>query len=249
MATQAGFTAGGTVLVTGASSGIGAAVAATLVENGYRVICAARRLEKLVELCRRLGDAAYPIELDVGDASSVASLPSRLPEERREIHILVNSAGHDRGGRRAFHQGSAEQWADIIDTNVTGLIRTTRAVIDGMVARDHGHIVNIGSIAGISPYATGSIYAASKHAVHGFSESLRLDYAGTGIRVTEILPGLVRTNFAMARWGDQARADSFYDDFGDCLTPADIARSVLFAIQQPSHVVISQLVVVPSGQR
>jgi len=92
-------------------------------------------------------------------------------------------------------------------------------------------------------------YSSSKHAVHGFSESLRLDFAGTGIRVTEILPGLVRTDFALNRWGDKARADAFYDDFGVCLTPEDIARSVLFALRQPPHVVISQLVVVPSGQR
>jgi NADP-dependent 3-hydroxy acid dehydrogenase YdfG len=249
MATQAGFSAGSLALVTGASSGIGEAAAATLVENGYRVICAARRLDKLTALTRRLGGAAYPLELDVADAASVKGLHSRLPEEWRGIDILVNSAGHDSGGRRVFDQGSAAQWADIIETNVTGLIRTTHAVIAGMIARDHGHVVNIGSIAGISPYATGSIYAASKHAVHGFSESLRLDYAGTGIRVTEILPGMVRTNFAMARWGDQARAERFYDDFGDCLTADDVARSVLFAIQQPSHVVISQLVVVPSAQR
>ena len=249
MATQAGFPAGSTAMVTGASSGIGEAIAATLVANGYRVICAARRVDKLTELTRRLGSDAYPLELDVARAASVEGLHSRLPEEWRGIDILVNSAGHDRGGRRPFDQGSAKQWADIIETNVTGLVRTTRAVIGGMIARDHGHIVNIGSIAGISPYATGSIYSASKHAVHGFSESLRLDYAGTGIRVTEILPGMVRTGFAEARWGDQARADSFYDDFGHCLTPEDISRSVLFVIQQPPHVVVSQLVVVPSDQR
>jgi NADP-dependent 3-hydroxy acid dehydrogenase YdfG len=179
----------------------------------------------------------------------VESLLSRLPDDWRSIDILVNNAGHDEGGRRRFDEGSADQWASIIETNVIGLIRTTRAVIPAMVERDHGHIVNIGSIAGISPYATGTIYSGSKHAVHGFSESLRLDFAGTGIRVTEILPGLVRTNFALTRWHDQTRADSFYDDFGVCLVPEDIARTVLFAIQQPPNVVISQLVVVPSAQQ
>lgn len=249
MATEAGFPAGSTALVTGASSGIGEGIATTLVENGYRVICAARRLEKLTELSDRLGSGAYPLALDVTDAASVESLRSRLPEGWRGIDILVNNAGHDEGGRRRFDEGSAAEWADIIETNVIGLIRTTRAVITGMIERDHGHIVNIGSIAGISSYATGTIYSGSKHAVHGFSESLRLDFAATGIRVTEILPGMVRTNFALTRWHDQARADSFYDDFGVCLTPEDIARTVLFAIQQPPHVVISQLVVVPHAQR
>jgi NADP-dependent 3-hydroxy acid dehydrogenase YdfG len=249
MTSEAAFPAGNTALVTGASSGIGEAIAVALVDQGYRVICAARRLDKLAELTGRLGSQAHALELDVTDGSSVESLHARLPEDWQSIDILVNNAGHDKGGRRRFDEGNAADWADIIDTNVTGLVRTTHAVIPAMIERDHGHIVNIGSIAGISSYANSTIYSGSKHAVHGFSESLRLDYAGTGIRVTEILPGMVRTNFALARWRDQARADSFYDDFGVCLAPEDIARTVLFAIQQPSHVVISQLVVVPSGQR
>jgi 3-hydroxy acid dehydrogenase/malonic semialdehyde reductase len=249
MATKAGLPAGATALVTGATSGIGESIATLLAEDGCRVICAGRRADKLARLGEALGHAAHTLELDVSDASSVESLHSRLPEDWRGIDILINNAGHDAGGRRRFDEGEAKQWASIIETNVIGLIRTTRAVIPGMVARDHGHIVNIGSVAGLSAYATGSIYSASKHAVHGFSESLRLDFAGTGIRVTEILPGMVRTDFALNRWGDQDRADSFYDDFGDCLTPDDIARSVLFALQQPPNVVISQLVVVPSAQR
>jgi len=249
MARETGFPAGSTALVTGASSGIGEGIATILVENGFRVICAARRLDKLSRLSDRLGSAALPLELDVSDASSVAGLHARLPEDWRRIDVLVNNAGHDEGGRRRFDEGSVDQWATIIETNVIGLIRTTHAVIAAMIERDHGHIVNIGSIAGLSAYATGTIYSGSKHAVHGFSESLRLDYAGTGIRVTEILPGMVRTDFALTRWRDRARAESFYDDFGVCLTPEDIARTVLFAIQQPPHVVISQLVVVPSAQR
>jgi len=249
MAGKVEFPAGATALVTGATSGIGESIATTLVQNGCRVICAGRRVDKLAVLGETLGPASRALALDVTDASSLESLASRLPEDWRDIDILVNNAGHDEGGRRRFDEGEAEQWASIIETNVIGLIRTTHAVIPGMVARDHGHIVNIGSIAGLTPYATGTIYAGSKHAVHGFSESLRLDFAGTGIRVTEILPGLVRTNFALNRWHDQKRADSFYDDFGDCLSPDDIARTVLFALQQPPHVVISQLVIVPSAQR
>ena len=249
MASEAGFPAGSIALVTGAGSGIGEGIATALANSDYRVICAGRRMDKLSDLSARLGGNAHPLMLDVTAASSVESLLSRLPEDWRTIDILVNNAGHDQGGRRRFDEGSASEWASIIETNVIGLIRTTHAVIPGMIARDHGHVVNIGSIAGLSPYATGTIYSGSKHAVHGFSESLRLDFAGTGLRVTEILPGLVRTEFALTRWRDQARADSFYDDFGDCLSPQDIARSVLFAIEQPSNVVISQLVVVPSAQR
>ena len=248
MASKAEFPKGATALVTGATSGIGESIAAMLVQSGCRVICAGRRVEKLAALGETLGPAAHTLALDVSDADSVESLDSRLPEDWRDIDILVNNAGHDQGGRRRFDEGQAAQWASIIETNVTGLIRATHAVIPGMIARDHGHIVNIGSVAGLAAYATGTIYAASKHAVHGFSESLRLDFAGTGIRVTEILPGLVRTNFALNRWHDQKRADSFYDDFGDCLSPDDIARTVLFALQQPPHVVISQLVIVPSAQ-
>lgn len=243
------FPAGATALVTGAGSGIGESIATSLVGRGCRVVCAGRRMDALEALCARLGGDAHPLTLDVTDRAATQSVLSRLPEDWREIDILVNNAGHDAGGRRRFDEGAADQWASIIETNVIGLIRITRAVIPGMIARDRGHVVNIGSVAGLSPYATGSIYSGSKHAVHGFSESLRLDYAGTGIRVTEILPGMVRTNFALNRWGDKATADAFYDGFGTCLAPEDIARTVLFALEQPPHVVISQLVVVPSAQR
>jgi 3-hydroxy acid dehydrogenase/malonic semialdehyde reductase len=189
------------------------------------------------------------LKLDVTDKDSVASLGSRLPAGWGQVEILINNAGHDFGGRRPFHEGSAEQWADIIETNVVGLVRVTHALISGMRERNRGHIVNIGSIAGTRPYATGTLYSASKHAVHGFSESLRLDYADTGIRVTEIMPGMVKTDFAFNRSGDTAQAEQFYRDFGTCLDPDDVARSVIFALQQPAHVVISQLVVVPSSQR
>jgi len=249
MSNETPFPAGSIALVTGASGGIGERVATTLAGHGYRVILAARRVDVLSSIARRLGDSVFPIALDVDDRASVESLLDRLPDMWRSVDVLVNNAGHDAGGRRRFDEGEAEQWARIVETNVTGLIRVTRALIPGMVERDRGHVVNLGSVAGLSAYAGGTIYSASKHAVHGFSESLRLDFAGTGIRVTEILPGMVRTNFALNRWGDTDRAKRFYDDFGVCLEPDDIARSVLFAIEQPAHVVVSQLVVVPRDQR
>lgn len=239
---------GAVALVTGAASGIGTETAKALVELGCRVICAGRNLKTLEPVAKPLGAKAIAFQLDVDSKASVESLIARLPADWREIDILVNNAGHDRGGRRRFDQGTAGEWESIIETNVNGLIRTTLAIIPGMIERDRGHVVNIGSISGYKPYAGGTLYAASKFAVHGFSESLRLDYRNTGIRVTEILPGMVRTGFAQARWGDSNKAGKFYDDFGTCLAPADVARTVAFAVQQPPHVVISQLVVVPNSQ-
>jgi len=206
-------------LVSGASGGIGESICRHLVDNGYRVVAAARNQERLQALAQALGDRLYPLLLDVTDAAA--------------------------GGRRLFEQGSADQWCDIIETNVQGMIRLTHALIDGMLARGCGHIVNMGSIAGLKPYASGTAYVSSKYAVHGFSETLRLDYAGRGIRVTEIMPGLVRSGFAEQRLGDARQAQEFYDSFEQCLDPEDVARTVLFALQQPAHVEIAQLVVLP----
>ena len=191
--------AGAVALVTGAGSGIGESTALHLAEAGWRVICAGRRLTRVEAVAERL-DCGLALELDVCDPRSVDSLQERLPSQWREIEVLVNNAGHDTGGRRRFDEGSAEQWSQIIETNVTGLIRVTHRIIPGMISRDRGHVVNIGSTAGFGPYATGTIYAASKHAVHGFSESLRMEFAGTGVRISEILPGVVRTEFGFNRW-------------------------------------------------
>ena len=137
----------------------------------------------------------------------------------------------------------------IIDANVTGMIRVTHAVVPGMLARGHGHIVNLGSVAGLQVYRDGSIYHASKFAVHALSEGLRKDYADTDLRVTEILPGLTRTGFAAARFhGDQAKGTAYYDQFPAAIEPVDIARTILFALDQPPQVTIAQLVVMPTRQ-
>jgi 3-hydroxy acid dehydrogenase/malonic semialdehyde reductase len=240
---------GSVALVTGAGGGIGEAVAEALVRIGCRVVCAGRRTDRIEAVAVRLGSSAHALHLDVTDRKSVDGLFDRLPKELHDIDILVNNAGHDIGGRRRFDQGAMTDWESIIGTNVLGLIRVTHKVISGMVARDRGHIVNLGSIAGRQAYAGGTLYTGSKFAIHGFSDSLRLDFRNTGIRVTEILPGMVRTDFASHRWrGDQARADNFYREFGVCLAPADVARTVVFAVQQPPHVVIAQLMVVPISQ-
>lgn len=233
------------VLVSGASGGIGEAICRLLIEQSYRVVGAARNESRLQQLAAELGEGFYPLVLDVADSAAVAGLQQALPRELHEIDVLVNNAGHDTGGRRLFNEGSSEQWCDIIETNVQGTIRLTRALIDGMLDRGSGHIVNMGSIAGLRPYATGTAYVSSKYAVHGFSESLRLDYVGRGIRVTEIMPGLVRTGFARQRLGDAQQAREFYDSFEQCLRPEDVANTVFYALQQPKHVEIAQLVVLP----
>jgi NADP-dependent 3-hydroxy acid dehydrogenase YdfG len=233
------------VLVSGASSGIGEAICRLLIAQQFRVVAAARNRDRLDQLAAQLGDALYPLVLDVTDSAAVRKLPQALPGEFRDVAMLVNNAGHDVGGRRLFEEGSAEQWCDIVETNVQGAIRLTHALIEGMLERSSGHIVNIGSIAGLKPYATGTAYVTSKFAVHGFSETLRLDYAGRGIRVTEIMPGLVRSGFAGQRLGDERKAEAFYDSFEQCLLPEDVAQTVLYALQQPKHVEIAQLVVLP----
>ena len=240
--------AGSTALVTGAAGGIGAAIAAALVEAGARVICAGRTLERVRNLAASLGAAARAFELDVTDASRCAALPGSLPEGWREIDILVNNAGHDRGGRRPFQVGDADDWCAIIDTNVAGMMRVTRALLPGMLEREHAHVVNIGSTAGLAGYAGGAAYAASKHAVRGFSESLRLDLAKTAVRVSEILPGMVQTGFAYARWpDDRERASDFYGSRA-CLQPAAIARAVRFVLCEPPEVEIVSMVVRPKGE-
>ena len=237
-----------TALVTGASSGIGACCSRGLVAEGYRVVGSARQRERLAPLAAELGEVFLPIDLDVDDAAAVADLPEKLPEAFREIDVLINNAGHDTGGRQPFVHSNADEMCAVIETNVAGLIRVTRALIGGMFARGRGHVVNIGSSAGLQAAATMSAYVASKYAVHGFSESLRLECAGRGVRVSEILPGLTRTGFAARRLGDVQRAEEFYDGFEAALRPEDVAETVLFALRQPAHVEIAQLLVLPVSE-
>ena len=240
---------GAVALVTGASAGIGAATAEALAEKGARVICAARDKVRLDELATRLGAGAHALELDVTDPSATASLLERLPEKLREIDILIACAGHDVGGRTRFDQGGVEDWASIIETNVTGVIRVCHAVIPGMLERGRGHLVTLGSTAGLRISADLSAYNASKFAVRGFTEALRADYGGTALRISEILPGLTRTEFAARRYrGDVARGKSYYDSFPGTLEAEDIARAIVFALEQPARMTVAQMVVVPTQE-
>jgi len=239
-------TARGLSLVTGASSGIGAAIVEKLVAEGWKVIAAARRMDRLAALGARLGSRCHPIALDITDRDSVSTLVSRLPEDWRAIGVLINNAGHDIGGRAAFDHQAVDDMLSTIETNVAGMMRVTHAIVPLMLGRQDGHVVNIGSNAATAAYAGGTAYVASKFAVNGFSKALRLDYLGK-IRVTQILPGLVRTEFAEVRnSGDKAKADAFYASYAGCLRPEDVANCVAFAIDQPPHVNIAELLVLPS---
>ena len=249
MAEEGILQSGAVALVTGASAGIGAATARALTARGVTVICASRNKARLDQLVAELGAGAHAIELDVTDPASTESLIARLPEALRAIDILVANAGHDAGGRRRFDEGAVADWASIIETNVTGMIRTCYAVVPGMVARGRGHVVTLGSTAGLNSYKGGTIYNASKFAVHGLTEALRTDYGDSDLRVTEILPGLTRTEFAASRHhGDASKGTAFYDSFAEALEPDDIARAIVYALDQPARVTVAQMVVVPTHQ-
>ena len=240
---------GAVALVAGASAGIGAAIAEALAGKGARVVCASRSLERLSALTERLGGQGHALALDVRDAQSVGTLIERLPEALRGIDILVACAGHDVGGRRRFDQGAVEDWADIIDTNVTGMIRVCHAVVPGMLDRGRGHVVTLGSVAGLRTYPGGTIYNASKYAVRAFTEALRSDYKDTPLRITEILPGLTRTDFAATRQrGDAAAGAAYYDTAPQILAPEDIARCAVFALEAPAHMTVAQIVAVPTNE-
>ncbi|UUX50733.1 SDR family oxidoreductase [Nisaea acidiphila] len=234
------------VLVAGASSGIGAATVERLLAEGARVIAAARRMDRLQALAKDRPGHCLPLQLDVADPDSTSSMVERMPEGWRNIHGAVVCAGHDVGGRARFDQADAETWANIIETNVNGTIRVCRAVIDRMTARGTGHIVTLGSVSGLITYPGGSIYSASKHAVRAFTDGLRKDYGDSDIRVTEILPGLTRTEFAESRWGDGSKAEAFYDKAPGLLEPEDIASAILYAMTAPESVNVSQIVVHPT---
>ena len=232
-------------LVTGASSGIGEATVKLMLEKGYRVIGTSRNPDRLDPLVRHAPDNFLGLELDVSDGDSAASLVRRIPSAWRAVDILVNNAGSDVGGRRNFQEGEIGDWINTLETNINGLIRVTYSLLPGMLQRNSGDIVNVGSTSGMEPVPTTAVYSASKHAVNGFSESLRKEVEETGVRVMQVLPGMVRTGFAAARYDDAEKGERFYDDFGKWMYPEDIANGIMFAIEQPRHVIVSQMVMVP----
>lgn len=239
------------VLITGASSGIGAATAKLFAEQGAKLILAARRVDRLEQLAAPLqetyGTATYPIALDVRDRLQVETAIAALPPEWAAVDILVNNAGLSRGLHK-LHEGSIQDWDEMIDTNLKGLLYVTRAVLPGMVNRDRGHVINLGSIAGHQTYPNGNVYCATKAAVRALSEGLKMDLLGTPVRVTSIDPGLVETEFSDVRFrGNLDRAKQVYQGMMP-LTPEDVADAILFCATRPPHVNISEMLLMPTDQ-
>ncbi|HEX4788388.1 MAG TPA: SDR family oxidoreductase [Actinospica sp.] len=229
-------------VVTGASSGIGAATARRLVAEGFEVVAAARRLDRLEKLAAETG--ARAVELDVTDEASVAAFARQLPE----CAVLVNNAGGARGLAPAV-ETDVDDWRWMFEVNVLGSVRMVQALLPAMLRHGRGHVVNITSVAGHGVYEGGSGYTAAKHAQHALNDTLRLELNGKPVRVTEIAPGMVRTEeFSLNRLGDADRADAVYAGVAEPLVAEDIADCVAFAVTRPPHVDVDLLVVRPIAQ-
>jgi 3-hydroxy acid dehydrogenase / malonic semialdehyde reductase len=239
------------VLITGASSGIGAACARVFAEAGARLILAARRIDRLdplkAQLTQQFGTDCLVLGLDVSDRAAVTTALEHLPPDWQSIDLLINNAGLSRGLDKLY-EGSIQDWEEMIDTNVKGLLYMTRAIVPGMVERGRGHIINLGSIAGHETYPKGNVYCATKAAVRVISEGLKQDLLGTPIRVSSVDPGLVETEFSQVRFhGDTERAATVYRDTV-VLTAADIAEVILFCATRPAHVNLSEVLLMPTAQ-
>ncbi|WP_419418452.1 SDR family NAD(P)-dependent oxidoreductase [Legionella sp. D16C41] len=238
------------ILITGASSGIGAACAKLLASQGAKLILTARRFDRLKALASSLEQdyqvEVLPVELDICDKEKISQFYSSLPTAWQTIDILINNAGLALS-TDPIHKANLENWDTMIDTNLKGLLYMSRAILPTMVERNQGHVVNIGSIAGQDCYVNGNVYSATKHAVRAITKSMRLDLAGTKIRVTEIAPGAVETEFSIVRWNDSQRAKEFYQDFNP-LVAEDIADAILYVLTRPLHVDVTEMTILPTDQ-
>lgn len=239
------------VLITGASAGIGEACAHAFAREGARLLLAARRMERLEAMHNALvGSGAanvHTVELDVRDRAAVEGAISGLPAEWRAIDVLVNNAGLSRGLDKLY-EGSIEDWEEMIDTNVKGLLYVTRAVVPGMVERGRGHVINLGSTAGEMTYPKGAVYSGTKAAERSINDGLRQDVLGTPVRVTSIDPGMVETDFSRVRFrGDEARAAKVYQGLTP-LVAEDVADAIVWAATRPAHVNIARVLMTPVDQ-
>lgn len=236
-----------TVLVTGATAGFGHAIATRLVREGHRVIATGRRKERLEALKDELGESVLPFTLDMTNRDALRALPAALPEDWQDIDVLVNNAGLALGMEPA-QDAEPDNWESMIATNVSGVVELTRALLAGMVQRNTGYIIALGSTAGTYPYTGGNVYGATKAFVHQFTQNLRTDLLGTRIRVTNIEPGLCGgSEFSNVRLGDDAKAAAVYKDTTP-LTPEDIAGTVSWLIGLPWHVNVNYLEMMPVCQ-
>jgi 3-hydroxy acid dehydrogenase / malonic semialdehyde reductase len=237
----------GTVFVTGASSGFGAAVARRFAAEGAHVIAAARRADRVRVLAAELGPQVLPLTLDVRDRAEVAAAVDGLPDEFAAIDLLVNNAGLALGLNPA-QDADLDDWDQMIDTNCKGLVYCARAILPGMVARGRGHVINLGSVAGSYPYPGGNVYGGTKAFVHQFSLNLRSDLHGTGVRVTCVEPGMAETEFSTVRYaGDRSKADAVYAGMQP-LTSDDIADSIYWAATLPPHVNVNTIELMATAQ-
>ncbi len=240
-----------TVMITGASAGIGKACAHSFAGQGARLILAARRTENLNQLADELntahGTQSHLLTLDVRDRLAVNTAVENLPADWSAIDILINNAGLSRGLDKV-QEGDFTDWDEMIDTNIKGLLWVSRAVMPGMVARDCGQVINIGSIAGRQVYPGGNVYCATKHAVKALTQGMRIDLLGTKVKASSVDPGMVETEFSEVRFhGDTDRANQVYQSFPP-LQAQDIAEAVLFCATRPAHVVVQDMLIMPNDQ-
>lgn len=239
-----------TALVTGASSGIGLACARLFAKNGYRVIATVRTQQKADEVCAAIaaeGGEVLGLLLDVRDREGLRAALDSLQGEWRDIDVLINNAGGAMGLEPEY-EGDFDDWDTMIDSNIKGLLNVTRMVVPGMVERNRGTVINIGSVAGDAAYAGGNVYCATKAAVKTLTDGLRIDVAHTAMRVCNIKPGLVETNFSRTRFhGDNERADNVYKGIVP-LSADDIADAALYVAQAPAHVQIAEMLVLATHQ-
>lgn len=240
-----------TVLVTGATSGFGKAIAEKFASEGWRVIITGRRKERLEELSEQLknkfGGEVQPLCFDVRNNEEVVQELNSLSEDWRNIDVLVNNAGLALG-RESLHEGSIEQWNQMIDTNIKGLLYVSKVVSSWMIERKSGTIINIGSIAGREAYPGGNVYSASKFAVDALTKNMRLDFLPYNIRVSQIAPGAAETEFSLVRFeGDERKAKAVYQGYNP-LSGVDIAEAAWFIASRPSHVSVQDILITPTAQ-
>lgn len=238
------------VLITGATSGIGESCARKFAAGGYNLILTGRsegKLKPVVEACKALGAEVCPMVFDVREREEVERQLEKLPKAWQEIDVLINNAGLALGLDKEY-EGSVDDWDTMIDTNIKGLLNMTRLIVPGMVERNSGHVINIGSVAGDAAYANGNVYCATKAAVKALTDGLRIDVSHSAVRVTNLKPGLVETNFSVTRFhGDEEKAANVYKGIKP-LTGDDIADVAFYAASAPAHVQIAEVLILATHQ-